>query len=238
MRPILKGMIQLDVISDPICPWCWIGKTRLDRAIAAAGGPPPFEVRWRPFQLNPDMPREGMDRGAYLAAKFGGRERAAEVYARVVAAARETGLDLDPARIARTPNTLDAHRLVRWAGVEGRQNPVMDRLFELNFLEGRDISDPEALAEAGEAGGLDPAVTRELLASDADLEAVRAEDAAAREMGVSGVPTFIIAGRYVVQGAQDTELWGRVIADLRAAQAGEDSDEDHAAGEAGGAAAH
>ena len=208
-------MVPLDVISDPICPWCWIGKTRLDRALAAAGDPPPFEIRWRPFQLNPDMPREGMDRGAYLAAKFGGRENAERVYARVEQACTETGLDFDASRIRRTPNTLDAHRVIRWAGVEGGQNAAMDRMFALHFLEGRDISEPETLIEAGAAGGLEPDVLRELLASDADLDAVREEDAAAREMGVSGVPTFVVAGKYVVQGAQDTELWTRVIDELR-----------------------
>ena len=214
-------MIPLDVISDPICPWCWIGKTRLDRALAAAGGPPPFAIRWRPFQLNPDMPREGMDRADYLAAKFGGRENAERVYRRVTDACAEAGLDFDPARIARTPNTLDAHRVIRWAAVEGGQDAAVDRLFALNFREGRDISDPDVLAEAGAAGGLDPDVVRELLASDADREAVREEDAAAREMGVSGVPTFIVAGKYVVQGAQDEDLWSRVIAELRAAAAAE-----------------
>jgi predicted DsbA family dithiol-disulfide isomerase len=211
-------MIPLDVISDPICPWCWIGKTRLDRAIAAAGGPPPFEIRWRPFQLNPDMPREGMDRAEYLAAKFGGREQAERVYAKVEAACEDAGLDFDHSRIRRTPNTLDAHRVIRWAQVEGGQDAAVDKLFDLHFKQGRDISDPETLAEAGAAAGLAPEVVKELLASDADLDAVRAEDAAAREMGVSGVPTFIIAGKYVVQGAQDSDLWSRVIDELAAAQ--------------------
>lgn len=214
--PTFTGMIPLDIISDPICPWCWIGKTRLDRARAAADADP-FEVRWRPFQLNPEMPAEGMDRADYLAAKFGSAERAREVYRAVEQAAEETGLDFDAARIRRTPSTLDAHRVIRWAGVEGGQNACVDRLLELHFLEGRDISDADALADAAVAGGLDPDVTRELLASDADREAVREEDAAAREMGVSGVPTFVIAGKYVVQGAQDSDLWSRVIDELRGA---------------------
>ncbi|HKK35176.1 MAG TPA: DsbA family oxidoreductase [Paracoccaceae bacterium] len=214
-------MIPLDVISDPICPWCWIGKTRLDRAIAAAGGPPPFEIRWRPFQLNPDMPREGMDRAEYLAAKFGGREAAERVYANVEAACEEAGLDFDHSRIKRTPNTLDAHRVIRWAQVEGDQGAAVDKLFDLHFLAGRDISDPDVLIEAGAAAGLKREVVEELLASDADLDVVRAEDAAAREMGVSGVPTFIIAGKYVVQGAQDSEFWSKVIAELTEAQGAE-----------------
>jgi len=222
---MLSVMITLDIISDPICPWCWIGKSKLDSAVADAEASP-FEPHWRPFQLNPDMPREGMDRQAYLSAKFGGPERAKEIYGRIEAAAEAAGLDVDFARMKRTPNTLDAHRLIRWARQENgeagpggarAQTAVVDALFERYFRQGDDISDHDLLVETGEAAGLDAEVTRKLLASDADLEDVRQEDAKAREMGVSGVPTFIIAGRYVVQGAQDADTWRRVVAELQAA---------------------
>ncbi|MEO0681740.1 MAG: DsbA family oxidoreductase [Pseudomonadota bacterium] len=218
-------MISLDIISDPICPWCWIGKTKLDAALAA-GEASPFEPYWRPFQLNPDMPREGMDRQAYLSAKFGGPERAREVYGRVEQAAADSGLDADFSRMSRTPNTIDAHRLIRWARQENgetgpggvrAQTAVVDALFERYFGRGDDISDPDLLAEVGEAAGLDAEATRRLLASDADAAEVREEDAKAREMGVSGVPTFLIAGRYVLQGAQDADTWRRVVKELQAA---------------------
>ncbi|MEM6744416.1 MAG: DsbA family oxidoreductase [Pseudomonadota bacterium] len=218
-------MVTLDIISDPICPWCWIGKTKLDAALAQASDHP-FAMHWRPFQLNPDMPREGMDRQSYLSAKFGGRERAKEIYGRVEAAAEAAGLDVDFSRMTRTPNTLDAHRLIRWArqhnggqadGGAAAQTAVVSRMFELYFRDGADLGDREVLQEVGETAGLEREVTAALLASDADLEEIRAEDVSAREMGVTGVPTFLIGGKYVVQGAQDAETWSRVVAELQAA---------------------
>ena len=211
-------MITLDIFSDPICPWCWIGKTKLDRALEATPDHP-FAIRWRPFRLNPDMPREGADRAEYLEAKFGGRERAAAIYARVEAAAAEAGLTMDFARIERTPDTTDAHRLIHWAGLEGLQSRVAAALFRAYFQEGRDISDPAVLADAAEAGGMKREVAEELLSTDEDREAVVAMDEAAREMGVTAVPTFLIGGRYVVQGAQDTEMWTRLIGELKRAEA-------------------
>lgn len=208
-------MTRLDILSDPICPWCYIGKASLDRALETAGNP--FDLRWRPFQLNPDMPPEGMDRRAYLEAKFGGPDGAARTYARIAQAAADAGLDLDFARIARTPNTLDAHRLIEWARAEGCQTRVVAELFRRYFRAGEDISAPDTLADAAAAAGMDPGVVRRLLAGDNDRERVREEDAAARAMGVSGVPTFILGGRYVVTGAQPPELWTRLIGELAAA---------------------
>jgi len=206
-------MVKLDIFSDPICPWCLIGKTQLDRALEQRPDHP-FEIRWHPFQLNPDMPAEGMDRQAYLEGKFGGPEAAAQTYARVAEAARAAGLEIDFDAIPRTPNTIDAHRLIHWAGIEGAQGPVVDALFAAYFRERRDISDPETLADIADAAGLDAAVVRRLLATDEDIAEIRDRDATAREMGVTGVPTFIVAGQHAVPGAQPTELWLKVIAEL------------------------
>ncbi len=210
--------MKLDILSDPICPWCYIGKAGLDQALAARPDHP-LEVTWHPFQLNPDMPSEGMDRDAYLSAKFGGAEGAASVYDRIAQTAKDAGLPADLNGIARTPNTVDAHRLIHWAGIEGHQNAVVDALFAAYFVEGRDIGDPDVLADIADAAGLDAALIRRLLASDADAEDIRARDKAAREMGVTGVPTFILGDRHAVPGAQPTELWLQVIDELAGADA-------------------
>ncbi|WP_316013113.1 DsbA family oxidoreductase [Roseobacter sp. HKCCA0434] len=208
-------MTRLDILSDPICPWCYIGKAKLDAALAAT--PYPFEITWRPFQLNPDMPPEGMDRRAYLNAKFG-EERATAFYAQIEQAARDAGLEVNFDAIERTPSTIDAHRVIRWAGQTGDQGALKDALFRAYFVEGKDISDRDLLAELGAEAGLEADVTRRLLDGDADVAEVKAEDAEARQMGVTGVPTFLIGGRYAVQGAQDTATWEGIIADLSAAR--------------------
>lgn len=206
-------MIRLDIFSDPVCPWCYIGKTNLDRALEARPGHP-FAIEWHPFRLNPDAPPEGWDRRSYLEAKFGGKARAAEVYARVEAAARAAGLEIDFANIPRLPDTLDAHRLIHWAGLEGRQSAVVGRLFRAYWREGRDIGDAATLsAIAGEAG-LDAGAIARLLATDADRAEILARDRHARERGVNAVPTFIVAERHVVSGAQPPALWTRVIDEL------------------------
>lgn len=203
-------MIRLDILSDPVCPWCYIGKAQLDRALAAAPEHP-FAIAWHPFQLNPDMPRGGMDRRRYLEAKFGDRERAVEVYSSILRAAEGAGVTLDIERIGRMPNTLDAHRLIHWAGLEGRQNAIVDALFRAYFVEGRDIGDHDTLAAIAENAGLAPGLARRLLDSEADVEEVRARDARARERGVSGVPTFVIGNRHVLTGAQSPAVWAQVI---------------------------
>lgn len=213
-------MITLDIISDPICPWCYIGKAKLDRALEAAGDHP-FDIHWRPFQLNPDMPPAGMDRREYLETKFGGPEGANRVYSAIADAAAEAGLEIDFGRIERTPSTIDAHRLIRWARVTGNQTAVVSQLFRRYFREGQDISDRAILLDVAESAGMEREVVERLLDSDADLAETREEDAAAREMGVGGVPTFIVGGRYVLQGAQDSETWSRVIDELNAAVAEE-----------------
>ncbi|MFY0619447.1 DsbA family oxidoreductase [Shimia sp.] len=208
-------MIKLDVISDPICPWCLIGKTRLEKALAQEPDHP-FVIEWHPFQLNPDMPAAGMDRREYLETKFGGKDNAVRVYGDIERHAREEGLEIDFAAIKRTPNTIDAHRLIHWAGIEQKQNDVVDALFSAYFMEGRDIGSADVLADIADGVGMDAAVVRKLLSTDTDVEDMRKRDTHSREMGVNSVPTFIVANQHAVPGAQPAELWLKVIADLRA----------------------
>lgn len=206
-------MTRLDVFSDPVCPWCYIGKTLLDRAEAAHGAAV-FEREWHPFLLNPDMPRGGMDRQSYISAKFGGQEKAREVYGRIAEAASAAGLSIDFAAIPRTPNTIDAQRLIFWSGVEGHQEAVVAALFRAYFDEGRDLEDPDTLADIADGCGLDAAVIRRLLATDVDQEEIGKRHAAASELGVTSVPTFIVAGQHAVPGAQPEALWLEVLAEL------------------------
>lgn len=208
-------MIRLDIFSDPICPWCYIGKARLDRALAARPDHP-FQVQWHPFQLNPDMPQEGMDRRAYLEGKFGGKDGAVQAYLPVATEAEASGLDINLEGIKRTPNTLNAHRLIHWAGIEMKQNAVVDRLFKAYFVDGQDIGDVSVLTDIAEGVGMDKDVVARLLQSDADADDIQARDADARSKGVQSVPTFVIANQHVVPGAQPPELWEQVIDELTA----------------------
>lgn len=207
--------VRLDIISDPICPWCYIGKTHLDKALAEAPDHP-FVIEWHPFQLNPDMPPEGVDRRAYLEGKFGGKEGAVKAYAPVVEHAEAAGLNIDFEGMTRTPNTIDAHRLIHWAGIEGKQSQAVDALFDAYFVQARDIGNHEVLADIADGIGMDASVVLRLLASDADREDIRKRDAHSREMGINSVPTFIVAQQHAVPGAQPPELWHRVIEELRA----------------------
>ncbi len=211
-------MVKLDIVSDPICPWCYIGKALLDAALEQRPDHP-FVIEWHPFQLNPDMPREGMDRRAYLEAKFGGKEAAIAAYAPVVQKAEAVGLDINFEGMQRTPNTLDAHRLIHWAGIEGKQNAAAMALFSAYFNDGRDIGDAEVLADVSDSLGMDAALIAKLLASDADTDDIRARDAQFREMGITSVPTFIVAAQHAVPGAQDTDLWLRVMDEIIEKQA-------------------
>ncbi|TFL19031.1 DsbA family oxidoreductase [Jannaschia formosa] len=206
-------MIQLDILSDPICPWCHIGRANLFRALESRPEHP-FALQWHPFQLNPDMPEGGMDRTEYLEAKFGGPEGAARAYAPVREAAGNAGLAIEFDRIPRVPNTLDAHRLIHWAGLEGRQTPVATALFEAYFEKGEDIGDVPTLVRIGARLGLDAAMLERLFASDADADDIRARDAHARARGVRGVPTFVIAGQHVLSGAQPPEIWAQIADEI------------------------
>lgn len=207
-------MVKLDILSDPICPWCYIGKTNLERALEAEADHP-FVIEWHPFQLNPDMPMDGMDRRQYLETKFGGKEKAVRAYLPVIEHAKAAGLDIDLEAIKRTPNTLNAHRLIHWAGIEGHQTPVVHALFQAYFKEGRDIGSAEVLADIADGVGMDASVVLRLLATDEDMQNIRDRDAHARKMGVNSVPTFIVASQHAVPGAQPTDLWRKVIGELR-----------------------
>ena len=205
--------VSLDIFSDPVCPWCMIGKAHLDRALESRPDHP-FVVAWHPFQLNPDMPKEGADRRAYLEAKFGGKAAAAQAYAQVATAAEAAGVPIAFETMDRTPNTLDAHRLIHWAGIEGRQSAVAAALFRAYFQQGRDIGDAATLAQIGAEAGMDGAAVARLLASQADADDIAARDLDARTRGVRAVPTFLIARQYVVSGAQPVAFWQQVIDEL------------------------
>lgn len=206
-------MVKLDIISDPICPWCYIGKANLDAALAQFPDHP-FTIEWHPFQLNPEMPAGGMDRKTYLETKFGGKAAAAKAYAPVVAHAEKAGLTINFEAMQVTPNTIDAHRLIHWAGIEARQLLVVDLLFKAYFVEGRDIGSHEVLADIADMAEMDAALITRLLASDADVADIRARDAHSRDMGISAVPTFVVANQHAVPGAQPTDLWVKVIGDI------------------------
>ena len=207
-------MIDLDVYADPVCPWCAIGKAELDRALAARPDHP-FVRRWLPFELNPDLPPEGVPRAAYLEEKFGA-EAVGSMLGRVTEAAARAGVAMDFARVARQPNTRDAHRLILWAGVEGLQDDVMAALMRAHFEQGRDIGDAPTLAEIAAEAGMDAAVVRRLIGSQADCETVAAMGNEARMMGITGVPSVVIGGAHVVVGAQPADVWLRIIDDIAA----------------------
>ncbi|WP_417278288.1 DsbA family oxidoreductase [Celeribacter sp.] len=206
-------MITLDIFHDPICPWCYIGKTRLDRALEARPDHP-FAIQWHPFQLNPTMPKEGLDRLTYLEMKFHGTEGAMKAYRPVIDILHKEMPQVDLGKIKRTPNTLDAHRLVHWAGIDGRQTAAVSALFRAYFKEGRDIGSHDVLAEIAGEIEMDPDAIARLLDTDADVEEIAARDSHARERGIKAVPTFIIDNLHAVEGAQPTELWLEVIDEL------------------------
>ena len=207
--------IKLDIMSDPICPWCFIGKAHLDKALSAHPNHP-FSIEWHPFQLNPDMPANGMGRREYLEGKFGGKEAAVRAYAPVVESAKTAGVAIDFEGMKRTPNTINAHRLIHWAGIEGRQTAAVSALFKAYFTDARDIGDADVLIYIAKSVGMDANVVKRLLDSDEDLKLIQDRDKHSRKMGINSVPTFIIANQHAVPGAQPPELWAQVIADLAA----------------------
>ncbi|MBT5517502.1 MAG: DsbA family oxidoreductase [Rhodobiaceae bacterium] len=196
-------VMQLDVISDVICPWCFIGKRKLDAALAQVDD---FQINlmWRPFQLDPTTPPEGHDRKQQMIRKFG-PDAGKQIFKNVLAAAEGTGINWNFDKITRTPNTLNAHRLIRWAASTGEQHQIAEALFCAYFEQALDIGDVAVLLDIGEKHGLERDLLVDLFASDRDMEQTRNDDAAARELGVTGVPAFLAGGKFMLMGAQEPE---------------------------------
>ena len=208
--------VRIDVVSDVVCPWCFIGKHRLEKALTL-NPDIPVEVHWRPYFLNDWIPREGIAREQYLTTKFGSPERYKGIAQRVGAAAAEEGLVYDADKMKRQPNTLDCHRLIRWAEGIGKAAEMKQRLMDLYFTEGADLTNRAVLVQAASDVGLDPEDVRAALDSDQDVAQVEAEALSAKEAGIEGVPCFIFGGKFAVSGAQSPEYLAEAIA--RAAEA-------------------
>jgi predicted DsbA family dithiol-disulfide isomerase len=202
--------VHIEVVSDVVCPWCYIGKRRLEAAIGL-NHEVAVDINWRPYFLNPWIPREGIDRQTYLETKFGSAERYAVVAERVGAAAAMEGLPYAPDKISRQPNTLDCHRVILWSRSATDPARVKQRLMELYFAEGADLTDPKVLIQAAVDCGMDGDLVRRLLASDADVDRIENEANSAKEAGIDGVPCFIFGGSVIVTGAQSPEYLASAI---------------------------
>lgn len=208
--------IRLDIFADPVCPWCLIGKAELDRALKSRPDHP-FAISWHPFRLDPQMPPAGMPYVDYMKMKFENEKGIIAAMKPVMEASERLGLWINPALIERVPNTLNAHRLMHWAGVEGgAQTKVMSALMRAYWREGRNIANPDVLVQIANEAGLDGEMVRRLLKTDADVEQVVGREVHARERGVSSVPTFIIADQHAISGAQPASLWQNVIDEITA----------------------
>lgn len=194
---------RIDVISDVICPWCYIGKRQLERAldILEQQHKQRFTVAWHPFQLNPEMPAEGVDRAKYRLAKFGSAERSRQMDERITETAAGVGLEFHLDRLTRTPNTVKAHRLIRLAGQRGVQDGVVEALFDAYFCHGADVGDDRVLADIGQHGGLEYDSVLAMLAGDEGKREVLAGDQMARNCGINGVPSFALQGHVLFSGA-------------------------------------
>lgn len=215
-----RQTLTIDVVSDVVCPWCYLGQKRLDKAIAAVPDVD-VSVNWRPFQLDATIPPEGMDRKAYMKAKFGDEARLRDAHARLEALGEAEGIDYAFDAITVSPNTLDAHRVIRWAGADSAetQNRLVRDLFKTYFERGENIGDRAVLVEVARGAGMEAAVVESLLAGDADSEAVANEAATASRMGVTGVPCFLFEGKYAVMGAQEVSTLTDAIRQIAAAKA-------------------
>jgi predicted DsbA family dithiol-disulfide isomerase len=212
-----KARLAVEVVHDLVCPWCYLGARRLFRTLTRR---PDLlvEVSWRPFLLNPDMPRAGMSRSDYVMRKFGGEERARRLYASITEIGRAEGLMFRFDRIRRTPSSVDAHRLVRWAANFGRADEVVEALFAAHFSDGRDIGDPGVLAAIAASCGLRPMAARSFLAGTTDVDAVHADNLRAHRLGINGVPCFVVSGLHAIAGAQEPEVIERLL-DVAATEA-------------------
>ena len=202
--------MQIDVISDTVCPWCYIGKRRLERAMKLRPQIQ-FDVRWRPFQLDPTTPKEGVERRVYIERKFGSTDKIKPIHTALLEAGKAEGIAFAFEKIARTPNTINSHRLIRWSHSAGVQDAVVEGLFRSYFIDGADIGDIAILAQIGADAGMDRELVEELLNSDADREKVEHEDTMARKIGINGVPTYLVGGKVLVTGAQDADHLAHVI---------------------------
>lgn len=205
--------MQIDIISDTICPWCFVGKRRLEKAMAQRPALE-FEITWRPFQLNPEMPESGMDRETYVTTKFGGNEQARQFYKVIGEAGEAEDINFVFGEGARVPNTIDSHRLIRWAGSAGVQDAVVEALFQKYFQESADIGEHEVLIAIAEGAGMDKDLVAGLLERGDDKKLVADEDLSARKMGISGVPCFIIGQKYSVMGANEPAAFHSVFDQL------------------------
>jgi len=207
--------LQIDIVSDVVCPWCYIGKKRIEDALALASDVP-VHVNWRPFFLNPWVPREGISRDEYLTAKFGSPEAYKGIAGRVVQAAAEEGLEYNSDRVKRQPNTIDCHRLIHLAEADGKAAQMKQRLMELYFRDGGDLTSTDVLVQAAADIGMDADSVRKRLATDEDVELISGHAQEASEKGISGVPTFVFAGKYAVSGAQPADQLARAIRQVSA----------------------
>src|SRR5436305_3422112 len=207
--------LKLDIVSDVVCPWCYIGKHRIEEALALVPDVP-VEIHWRPFFLNSWVPREGISRDEYLTAKFGSVEAYKGIAGRVVAAAGEEGLTYRPELVRRQPNTIDCHRLIHWAEAKGKSAEMKQRLMELYFRDGGDLPDGNVLVQAAADCGLDAEEVRKRLATDEDVGLISGQAQEASEKGISGVRTFVFAQKYAVSGAQPAEQLARAIREISA----------------------
>lgn len=211
--------MQLDVVSDTVCPWCYIGKKRLDEALVQHGGEG-ISLRWRPFQLDASIPEGGVDRKAYMQKKFGADpDRVKAVTGSIREIGDQLGIKFNFDKIAISPNTLDSHRLIRWAGTAGCQDQMLDILFRRYFTDAEDIGSHAVLLDAAREAGMDTDIVADLLTRGADRELVQREESLAREMGIQGVPSFVINEQWVMVGAQEVPALVRMFEKLLAKEA-------------------
>jgi predicted DsbA family dithiol-disulfide isomerase len=213
---MMESRMHVEIYSDMVCPWCFIGKRRWEKAIETAGYANQVQVTWRPFQLNPTMPKSGMDRRTYLEAKFGGAEARREIEERLAKAGVTDGIMFAFDRIARTPNTFEAHRLMWFAQQHKKQDDLAEGLFHAYFSEGRDIGDGQTLVDVAEEIGLDRDATRQFFASDQGVEVVREEEATGHGLGIQGVPYFVLNGTYAISGAQSPDIFASALQKVEA----------------------
>ncbi len=202
--------LAIEVVHDLVCPWCFLGQRRLLRTLRRRPELQ-YELSWRPFLLNPDMPRSGMARGEYVIRKFGGEDRARRLYASIAEIGRVEGIAFRFDRIRRTPSSVDAHRLVLWASRFGLGTELADALFQAHFCHGRDIGDVAELVQIATVCGLNAIEAQHFLASDHEMDVVHAENLRAHRLGINGVPCFVIAGRHAIAGAQESEVIDRLL---------------------------